>query len=250
MKAPITSTPQIVAIKRVDHLPLVGAMLRELAVKDTLDTLLVPHERTVVTVGACIEALVLTILTGEHALSRVAETLAGYDLEVIFQRPLEASHFHDNRLGRALEALWSAGLDRLYGAVLRQAIRHYALELTRLHTDTTSLKVYGAYERDADEEGPWITFGYSRDHRPDLKQLLFGLTVTADGVPVWGHVTDGNCSDSPAHRFHITPLRQHLPDMGEPLLVADSKFFAGETMALAAAHRFRFVTLVPQTVGL
>jgi transposase len=250
MKAPVTSTPQIVDIKRLDHLPLVGAMLRELAVKDALDSLIVPHERNAVTVGACIEALVLTILTGEHALSRVAETLAGYDLEVIFQRPLEASHFHDNRLGRALDALWSAGLDRLYGAVLSQAIRHYALELTRLHTDTTSLKVYGAYERDADEKGPLITFGYSRDHRPDLKQLLFGLTVTADGVPVWGHVTDGNCSDSTAHRFHITQLRQHLPDMGEPLLVADSKFFAGETMALAAAHRFRFVTLVPQTVGL
>jgi transposase len=76
-----------------------------------------------------------------------------------------------------------------------------------------------------------------------------GLTVTAEGVPVWGHVTDGNQRDSGEHRFHITQLRQHLPDLGEPLLVADSKFFAGETMALAAAHRFCFVTLVPQTVG-
>ena len=250
MKTPVTSTPEIADVKRLDHLPLVGAMLRELAVKDTLDALISPHKRNAVTVGECIEALVLTILTGEHALSRVAETLAGYDLEVIFQRPLDASHFHDNRLGRALDALWTAGLDRSYGAVISQAIRHYALELTRLHTDTTSLKVYGAYERDTDEEGPLITFGYSRDHRPDLKQLLFGLTVTADGVPVWGHVTAGNSSDSTAHRFHITQLRQHLPDVGEPLLVADSKFFAGETMALAVEHRFRFVTLVPQTVGL
>jgi transposase len=250
MKAPAPSTPEIVDVKRLDHLPLVGAMLRELAVKDTLDILIPPHERNAVTVGECIEALVLTILTGEHALSRVADTLAGYDLEVIFQRPQDASHFHDNRLGRALDALWTTGLDRIYGAVISQAIRHHALELTRLHTDTTSLKVYGAYERDADEEGPVVTFGYSRDHRPDLKQLLFGLTVTADGVPVWGHVADGNRSDSTEHRFHITQLRQHLPDLGEPLLVADSKFFAGETMALAVAHRFRFVTLVPQTVGL
>jgi transposase len=67
---------------------------------------------------------------------------------------------------------------------------------------------------------------------------------------VWGHITDGNRSDSTEPRFHITRLRQHLPDLGEPLLVADSKFFAGETIALAAVHRFRFVTLVPQTVGL
>src|SRR5215813_7371436 len=122
--------------------------------------------------------------------------------------------------------------------------------MARLHTDTTSLKVYGAYEREAEEEGPVVTFGYSRDHRPDLKQLLFGLTVTADGVPVWGHVADGNRRDSTEHRFHITQLRLHLPDLGEPLLIADSKFFAGETMALAAEHRIRFITLVPQTVGL
>lgn len=250
MNAPAPPTPEIVDVKRLDHLPLVGALLRELAVKGTVDALIPPHDRNAVTAGECVEALVLTILTGEHALSRVADTLAGYDLAVIFQRPMEAAHFHDNRLGRALDALWTAGLDRLYGAVVSQAIHRYGLELARLHTDTTSLKVYGAYEREADEEGPLVTFGYSRDHRPDLKQLLFGLTVTAEGVPVWGHVTDGNRSDSTEQRFHITQLRQHLPDLSEPLLVADSKFFAGETMALAAEHRCRFVTLVPQTAGL
>jgi transposase len=250
MRPPAPPAPEVVDVKRLDHLPLVGAVLRELAVKDTLDALMPPHARNAVTTGECIEVLVLTILTGEHALSRVAHTVAGYDLEMIFQRRLDAAHFHDNRLGRALDALWTTGLDRIYGAVISQAIGQYALEVARLHTDTTSLKVYGAYARDEAEAGPLVTFGYSRDHRPDLKQLLFGLTVTAEGVPVWGHVTDGNCSDSTAHRFHITQLRQHLPALGEPLLVADSKFFAGETMALAAEHRFRFVTLVPQTVGL
>jgi len=65
---------------------------------------------------------VLTILTGEHALSRVAETLASYDVEVIFQRPIDAAHFHDNRLGRALDALWAIGLDRIYSAVISQTI--------------------------------------------------------------------------------------------------------------------------------
>jgi transposase len=250
MKPPATSDPEVIDVKHLDHLPLVGAMLRQLAVRDTLDALVPPHARNAVTVGAYVEALVLTILTGEHAWSRVADTLAGYDVEVIFQRPMAAAHFHDNRLGRALEALWSANLARLYGAVISQAIQQYTLELARLHTDTTSLKVYGAYERDEDAEGPLVAFGYSRDHRPDLKQLLFGLTVTAEGIPVWGHVTDGHRSDSLEHRFHITQLRQHLPALGEPLLVADSKFCAGETMTLATEHHFRFVTLVPQTVSL
>jgi transposase len=240
----------VVDIQRLDHLPLVGALLRDLAVQAAIDALLPPHKRNAVTVGGCVEALIRTILTGEHALSRVTDTLAGYDWEVICQRPINATHFHDNRLGRALDALWAAGRDRVYGAVLSRAIQQYALELGRLHTEATSLQVYGAYEREEGAEGPHITFGYSRAHRPDLKQLLFGLTVTAEGVPVWGHITDGNRSDSLEHRFHITQLRQHLPELGTPLLVADSKFFAGETRAWAVEHQLRFVTLVSQTVGL
>jgi Domain of unknown function (DUF4277) len=225
-------------------------MLRELAVQETLDALIPPHQRHAVTVGECIEALVLTILTGEHALSRVAETLAGYDVEAIVQRPVSALHFHDNRLGRALDAFWEAGLDRSYGAVISRAIQRYARDLARLHTDATSLKLYGVYERDAETGGPLITYGDRRDHRPDLKPLLFGLPVTAEGIPVWGHVPDGHQRDRTAPRFHITQRRQHLPDLGEPLLVADSKCFAGETIALAAAPRLRVVTSGPQPVRL
>jgi hypothetical protein len=123
MQAPVLPTPEIVDVKRLEHLPLVGALLRELAVKDRLDALIPAHGRNVVTVGECVEALVLTLLTGEQAWSRVAGTLAGYDLAVIVQRPMDAAHFHDNRLGRALAALWTAGVDRVYGAVISQAIR-------------------------------------------------------------------------------------------------------------------------------
>jgi Domain of unknown function (DUF4277) len=148
--------PEVVDGNRLDHLPLVGAMLRELAVKETLEALIPPHERHAVTVGECVEALVRTLLTGEHALSRVAETLAGYDWKVLFQRPMGAAHFHDKRLGRALDARWTTSLDRLYGAVIRQAIQRYALDLARLHTDATRLKLDGASERD-DDEGPRMT---------------------------------------------------------------------------------------------
>jgi hypothetical protein len=67
---------------------------------------------------------------------------------------------------------------------------------------------------------------------------------------VWGHITDGHQRESTEHRCHLTPRRQHLPDLGEPLLVADSQCLAGDTIALAAAPRCRCGTLRPQTVGL
>ena len=109
--------------------------------------------------------------------------------------------------------------------------------------------MYGAYERDADEEGPFVTFGDSRDHRPDRTQRLFGLTVTADGVPVWGHGSDGHRRDSAEPRCHLPQLRPQLPDRSEPLVGADRQFCAGETMALAAVHRCHGVTLVPHPGG-
>jgi hypothetical protein len=183
-------------------------------------------------------------------LARVAQTLSGDDVEMLFPRPMAAAHCHDHRLGRALEALWTAGLDRVDGAVLSRAIQPDALALVRLPTETTSLKGYGADEPDEEAEGPLVTLGDRRDHRPDRKPLRLGRTGTADGVPVWGHVTDGHGRDSPAPRVPSIQRRQHRPDWGEPLLVADRTCVAGEPIALAAVHRLRFVTLVPQTVGL
>src|SRR5262249_32575441 len=115
MPPPTLPLPAVGDSKRLDHLPLVGARRRELMVKDTLAALILPHERHEVTVGEGVEAVVLPLLTGEHAWSRVADTLAGDELAGSFQRPLAAAHFPDHRLGRALDALWTAGLARRYG---------------------------------------------------------------------------------------------------------------------------------------
>jgi hypothetical protein len=77
-----------------------------------------PHDQNAVTVGECVAALVLTIFTGAHAVSWVAATLAVSDLAVIVQRPLDAAHFHDHRLGLTLDTPWATGLYRVYGAVI------------------------------------------------------------------------------------------------------------------------------------
>jgi hypothetical protein len=169
---------------------------------------------------------------------------------VIFPRPRDAAHVHDNRLGRALDARWTTGRDRLDGAVIGRAIQPSALELARLHTATPRLKGYGADAPAAEAQGPLVPVGWRRAHRPDLTPRRCGLTVTAAGIPVWGHGTAGHRRASPEPRFPSTPLRQPLPGLGAPVLVAARKCCAGETTALATAHRFRVVTLVPQTVSL
>jgi hypothetical protein len=174
--------------------------------------------------------------------------VADDDGEVICQRSMDAVPCHDHRLGRALDTLWPAGLARLYGAVCSQALSRSALDLARRHIAATSLKLDGAYARDKDEEGPHPVGLPSRSPAGPQATAL-GAHGDGRGVPVWGHVTAGPQRDRTAPRCHLTPRRQHRPDLGAPHLVADSQVCAGETMALAA-HRFGCVTLVPQTVGL
>jgi transposase len=95
---------------------------------------------------------------------------------IIFQKKVDPKWFHDNRLGNALDALNNVGLNSMYSAIISKAIIKYSVELSKLHFDTTSISLYGKYE--TDEENPLVTYGHSKLHRPDLKQVLFGLTVT------------------------------------------------------------------------
>jgi transposase len=242
---------KISGVKRLDHLPLVAACMRYLEIAKTIDELVPSHPLNHVTTGECVEALVLSILTGEHALYNVSEVLSQYDTSIIFQKEVDSNWFHDNRLGNSLDDLKTAGLDSLYSAIISKAIIRHSLDLSRLHFDTTSLSLYGEYK--TDDENPLVALGFSKQHRPDLKQVLFGMTVAQDGnVPITGRITSGNTSDSKENRFNITSLRNIVPDLSKSILVADSKFFAGSTLDMAYDNKnnLSFVTLVPKTVGL
>jgi transposase len=242
---------KIIDVKRLDHLPLVAACMRYLEIAKTIDELVPSHPLNHVTTGECVEALVLSILTGEHALYNVSEVLSQYDNSVIFQKEVDPNWFHDNRLGNSLDDLNASGLNNLYSAIISKAIIKHSLDLSRLHFDTTSLSLYGEYK--TDDKNPLVALGFSKQHRPDLKQVLFGMTVTQDGnVPITGRITSGNTSDSKENRFNITSLRKIVPDLSKSILVADSKFFSGSTLDMAYDNKnnLSFVTLVPKSVGL
>jgi transposase len=119
--------------------------MRYLEIAKTIDELVPQHPLNHVSTGECVEALVLSILTGEHALYNVSEVLSQYDTSVIFQKEVEPNWFHDNRLGNSLDDLKNVGLDNLYSALISKAIIKHTLGLSHLHSDTTSLSLYGEY---------------------------------------------------------------------------------------------------------
>lgn len=102
-------------------------------------------------------------------------------------------------MGRALDQLYVAGAKRVYSTIGLRAVEAYAVATDRLHADTTWVSVYGAYEGEP-HRGPEITFGFSNDHRPDLKQYKLGTTVTGEGIPISGDVFAGDETDQTWNR--------------------------------------------------
>src|SRR5208283_4961956 len=128
-------------------------------------------------------------------------------------------------------------------------------EMGRLHNDSTTVSFCGAYtgatveRRFLGRPTLAVTFGHNKDHRPDLKQLLFILTVTADGgVPLHFRAESGNVVDDQTHRDTWDLLCQ-LTGRRDFLCVADCKLATGENMAHIHQHQGRFVTILPRTRG-
>jgi transposase len=185
-------------IHPVAHLPLVLGVLRRLEVATIIDRLIPPHPAHGLSCGRGVEALVLAILDGHHALYKVGRRLEERGMLTLLQPGLTRIALNDYRLGRILEALFAANLNQVYGAIALKALEVYALPTPWLHQDTTTIALYGAY---ADEpkspEAPHPTYGHSKDGRDDLKQVLLSLGVSGDGgLPLRLGLRDGNRSDS------------------------------------------------------
>ena len=120
---------------------------------------------------------------------------------------------NDDRVGRALDRLFDADVASLALDVAARAVREFGVALDELHNDSTTVTFHGDYDSAAEERTlrgrlrTAITWGHNKDHRPDLKQLLYILTVTGDGaVPVQFRVQSGNTTDDRSHRGCGSPV--------------------------------------------
>jgi transposase len=165
--------------------------------------------------------------------------------------PGQAGLLNDDRIGRALDHLRRADRASLLTALVLRAARAFDIDLSELHQDTTTVTFSGEYANqppaDQADRPPRITFGYNKDHRPDLKQLLYSITITADGaVPVHCKTYDGNTTDDQVHGDTWDFLRGILGH-SDFLYVADSKLCTRDNMSFIADRQGRFLTVMPRT---
>jgi transposase len=235
-------------IRPVAHLPLVLGILRRLEVATVIDSLITPHPAHVLSTGRGVEALVLAILDGDHALYKVGQRLEERGMLELLQAGLPRASLHDYRLGHILDALFAANLNKVFSAVVLKALEVYAIPTPWLHQDTTTIALYGAYDDEPKTpRAPRPAYGHSKDGRDDLKQVLLSLGVSGDGgLPVRLGLRDGNRSDSVE-----TPLALEecvaLGLDGVRGIVADSKAYSRRTLGLCLEQGIGVVTLVPRT---
>ena len=192
----------------VAHLPRVLGGLRRLDTAAVIDSLLPPHPAQVLSCGHGVEALVLAILDGHHALYKGGTRLEERGMLPLLQTGLQRVSLHDDRLGQVLDALCAANLNRVCGAVALTALEVSAIPPPWLHQDTTTMTLYGAYEDEARGETQGATapagllpprpaYGQNKDGHPDLKQVLLSLGGSSDGgLPLRMGVRDGKTSES------------------------------------------------------
>jgi transposase len=197
-----------------------------------------------------VEALLLAILDGHHALYKVGARLEERGVIPLLQPGLTRVSLHDYRLGQILDTLFAANLNRVFGAIALNALEVYAIPTPWLHQDTTTITLYGASEEEAHPvKGlvpPRPAYGHSKDGRDDLKQVLLSLGVNSEGLPLRLGVRDGNTSDSTETPVAIEECLA-LGLEGVRGIVADSKAYCKRTLGLCLERRVGLITLVPRT---
>jgi transposase len=238
-------------IEPVAHLPLILGVLRRLEVATLIDQLIPPHPAHGLLCGRGVEALVLAILDGHHALYKVGKRLEERGMLPLLQPGLARTALNDYRLGHILDALFAANLNQVFSVVALKALEVYALPTPWLHQDTTTIALYGAYTDEPQAPGaPRPTYGHSKDGRDDLKQVLLSLGVSGDGgIPLRVGLRDGNRSDSVETPVAIEECLA-LGLEGVRGIVADSKAYSRRTLGVCLEHQIDLVTLVPRTCAI
>lgn len=238
----------------VGALPLVNHILDRMQLEELLKKHLPADDpRTVLPTASALMVLVRNVLVSREPMYGVRDWTASFPPDLFNIWEDELALLGDDRMGRALSHLFQGAQPDLLLAVVRHVMTTFDLSLDELHNDSTTISFYGAYTAAAEERRqagrllPAITWGHSKARRPDLKQLLYTLTITNDGgVPIYFTTSSGNTADD---RTHIATWDLLCQLVGGPdfLYVADCKLASVENLTHLATRGGRFVTVLPRT---
>jgi transposase len=240
--------PPAIEVYPVQHLPIIKAYADQLGLVGLINHY-VPTEMDV-DAGTVVLGLVLDTLSGRSPLYRLEEFFAHQDTALLLGQALPPHAFTDDTVGRVLDRLYDFGTMRLFTACAVRAAARFGLERRYVHFDTTSRSVWGEYQFAEEEDLPFrVTYGYSKDKRPDLKQFVLSTLCVDRAVPIWGKPEDGNASDKTLNTTLLSEIAQllarHGVAPGAYIYIADAALVTEDN--LAALGDTLFITRLPAT---
>jgi transposase len=233
-------------------LPIIQPLLQRLRVRAFLDELLgTPDSRLKLPPVDSAMLLVRNFTLSRHPLYGVPEWTRQFDPELLELEADQVRLINDDRLGRTLDKLFVADRRTMVTRLVIHMVEEFGIDLKRLHNDSTSVTFSGEYrEKVPRQDGRRrlsIVHGHNKDHRPDLKQLVWSLTISDDGaVPVHYNVYDGNTNDDTTHIGIWESLRK-IVGGPEFIYVADCKLCSRHNMAHICGNGGHFITVLPRT---
>jgi transposase len=242
---------KVILTHTVGALPILNRILKRMNLHDFLSRHLPMDKRTKVDTPRVLLVVLKNLLVSREPMYGVAEWARNFGPELFDLWPQELEYLNDDRVGRALEALACGLSSNLILDVVAHTVSEFDVRLDELHNDSTTITFLGDYPDAAAEQRlggqlvPAITWGHNKDHRPDLKQLLYILTISDDGgVPVYFQAASGNTVDDQTHQA-TWKLLAELVQRVDFVYVADCKLATTDNMNEIDRQGGRFITVLP-----
>ncbi len=244
MEIPNTETWHFTDVRFV---PVVKEYAKRIKLVETINTMV--DSQMELTPGDAVLAMVMDTLRGRNPLYRLKNSMKDQDIELLIGKPIDPERFDDTNLGRGMDQIFDTGPNKIFSQIGQNAVNGFEIVPAGLHFDTTSVTVYGDY--DFEDPSLNITYGHSKDKRPDLKQFMISMLCVDRNIPIIGKTEDGNASDKTLNNELLSNISTHMAKYGlgsgASIYVADSAFVTKKNLTKARENKVLFLSRFPAT---
>ncbi|WP_430639854.1 IS1634-like element ISCwa1 family transposase [Crocosphaera watsonii WH 8501] len=246
-----------IQVKNLDHLGIVAGLIDEIGIVKIINNKLGIDVREKISAGTVVKSI---LINGLGFVSRPLYLFSQFfqdkAIEKLLGERIKPDYLNDDKIGRVMDELYKYGLNDIFIEVVLEVIKKFKIDLKYSHLDPTSFHLDGEYKREEDKEKQeeekiikerpiFIKKGYSRDHRPDLKQCVLDLITSQDGdIPLFVRVGDGNESDKAVFGKVLVEFKKQIKF--DSIMVCDSALYGQENLQLI--QHLKWITRVPMTI--
>ncbi len=233
----------------VNHLPIIRAYADKIGFVELINQQI--DSQMEIDPGTFVLGMIIDTLSGRNPLYHLEHFFEGKEMELLLGKPVSHQVFNDDNAGRVMDKIYHYGTQKLFNEIAINALKAFPLLSRCVHFDTTSVSVYGEY-LGSEESSLHITYGHSKDKRPDLKQFIFTMLCIGGNVPIFGKTEDGNSSDKTINNDILSAISNQMKEFGvNPgsfIYVADSAVVTPENLT-TIGEDVLFISRLPATYG-